>query len=108
MNELLSTIAASTSTLTSTTMSTNVIAVNVDHCITLVVSKTVSSKQNPKDYGYRFSRPSPTYIYEVYSCGFTEDENRDKAHTKWNTWWNDNGQTWLKENGKSESPDESK
>ncbi len=66
------------------------------------------TKQNPEDYGYRFSRPSPTYIYEVYSCGFTEDENRDKAHTKWNTWWNDNGQTWLKENGKSESPDESK
>jgi len=66
------------------------------------------TKQNPEDYGYRFSRPNPIYIYEVYSCGFTEDENRDKAHTKWNTWWNDNGQKWLDENGKSEPSDKSK
>lgn len=59
------------------------------------------TKQNPKDYGYRFSRPSPVYVYEVYSCGFTEDENRAKAHQKWSIWWKENGKKWLEENSKS-------
>ena len=43
------------------------------------------TKQNPIDYGYSFSRPSPVYVYEVYSCGFTEDENLPKEHQKWRT-----------------------
>ena len=53
------------------------------------------TKQSPEDYGFKFSRPSPIYVYEVYSCGFTEDENREKAHAKWKTWWDESGKQWL-------------
>ncbi len=63
------------------------------------------TKQDPADYGYRFSRPSPIYVYEVYSCGFTEDENRDKAHAKWNTWWEESGKKWLAESRAKKAAD---
>ena len=63
------------------------------------------TKQDPADYGYRFSRPSPIYVYEVYSCGFTEDENRDKAHGKWNTWWEESGKKWLAESRQKKAAD---
>ena len=64
------------------------------------------TKQNPKDYGYRFSRPSPIFVYEVYSCGFAEDDNREKAHQKWTSWWNENGKQWLEDNKKPEVSDD--
>ena len=63
------------------------------------------TKQDPADYGYRFSRPSPIYVYEVYSCGFTEDANRDKAHGKWNTWWEESGKKWLAESRQKKAAD---
>ncbi len=66
------------------------------------------TKQSPEEYGYRFSRPSAVYVYEVYSCGFTEDEHRDKAHAKWDSWWTKNGKQWLEENTKSALPSDSK
>ena len=66
------------------------------------------TKQNPKDYGYRFSRPNPTFVYEVYSCGFAEDENRQKAHQKWTVWWNENGKKWLEDNQPPAASDDSK
>ena len=36
------------------------------------------------------------FMSMVYSCGFTEDENREKA-PEVDTWWKENGKKWLEE-----------
>lgn len=44
------------------------------------------SGQDHKDYGFELLRKSTITLYEVYTCGFAEDEKREAAFAKWQTW----------------------
>ena len=48
------------------------------------------TKQDHKEYGFELLRTSPTTLFHTYTCGFTEEEKREAAQTKWNTWYEKN------------------
>jgi hypothetical protein len=48
------------------------------------------TKQDHKEYGFELLRTSPTTLFHTYTCGFTEEEKREAAQAKWNTWYEKN------------------
>lgn len=45
------------------------------------------TKQDHKDYGFDLLRPDPKGLYYVYTMGFPDDKEREKALDKWQQWW---------------------
>ena len=45
------------------------------------------TKQDHKDYGFELLRESPTTLFHTYTCGFTDQEKREEAQTKWRAWY---------------------
>ncbi len=44
------------------------------------------TKQDHKEYGFDLLRESTTTLFEVYTCGFVQNERREAAFAKWAAW----------------------
>lgn len=44
------------------------------------------AEQNHKEYGYKYLMKSPTTMFQLYSMGFDDDQQREVAIAKWRAW----------------------